>query len=882
VPSLEEKVRLLTGETAFTTYAIEGLGIDKIALSDGPIGIRGIAEPAPTAAQLPNPSAVAAAWDPELVARLGTLIGQEAKRLGIDVVLAPIVNLQRTPVGGRHFETYSEDPVLTADTMVAFVRAVQAEGVAVCVKHFIGNESETERTEYLARIPEQALREVYLAPFEAAVKRAHAWSIMAAYNRVEAGGEVAQATDHGYLINDILKGEWGFDGVVVSDWLATKTTVESALGGLDLVMPGPGGPWEQKLLAAVAQGAVPEAVIDDKVVRLARLAARVGKLADAAHALPPLPEEQRAASGVLPSLPEEQRAASGVLPSLPEEQRAASGVLPSIPEEQRAAPRLEGSDSVSAGFEPRPTTAPQPAPGADDAAALLREAVARASVVLRNEDVLPIAPESAPRIALIGPNAVEPFVQGGGSAFVTAPYLVTPEQGLREAFPEAELTVRRGAAARRFAHPIDPALVTTPDGEPGYRLELLGAEGAPLGEPAVVDAGEGWNRGIADGAETAVVTARVVLAPGAHRLELGLSGIHTAWFDGELVSESDDFADANVILDSSANHPEGPSRVFEVAEGVERVVEIRVECQVVDAAAYGRFVRFALRHDAGVVDDDRDLEEAVAAASAAELAVVVVGTNEEVESEGWDRQSLALPGRQDELVRRIAAVNPRTVVVVNAGAPVILPWLDEVPAVLWWWLPGQEAGHGLADALTGAVEPSGRLPWTLPAAEADVPVPHAIPVDGVVEYGEGVHLGYRGWERLGRVPARPFGFGLGYGVWKLGEPIAAEEWGTDDTLPVTVALTNDGERDAYGVVQFYLSGPTDDGEGWDRPARWLAGYAAQRVLAGRVVAVTLRIPRRAFEVWSVAEQRWVLPTGEYTVRAASDARDPGRAVAIAL
>ena len=815
MPSLEEKVRLLTGETSFTTHAIDSLGIAAMALSDGPIGIRGIAEPAPEAAQLPNPSAVAATWDPELVGRLGTLLGREARRLGIDIVLAPVVNLQRTPVGGRHFEAYSEDPVLTADTMVAFARAVQAEGVGVCVKHFVGNESETERTEYLARIPEQALREVYLAPFEAAVKRAGAWAVMAAYNRVEAGGEVAQATDHGFLINGVLKGEWGFDGVVVSDWLAAKTTVESALGGLDLVMPGPGGPWEQKLLAAVAEGLVPEAVIDDKVVRLARLAARVGKLADAG---------------------------------------------------------------------PAPVDSAQPnGDQAAETAALLREAVARASVVLRNEGVLPLAPESARKIALIGPNALEPFVQGGGSAVVNAPYLVTPEDGLREAFPAAELTVHRGATARRFAHRIDPALVTTEAGEQGYTLELLDRDGEPIGEPAVVDAAESWNRGVAPEADSAVVAARVTLGPGTHRLEAGLCGSHRAWFDGELVSESDELADANVVLDSSANHPTGPSRVFDVAAGDERVVDIRVECQVVDAGAYGRFVRFELRHDleAGT-NPDAELEEAVAAAAEADVAIVIVGTNEEIESEGWDRRTLALPGRQDELVARVAAANPRTVVVVNAGAPVILPWLDDVPAVLWWWLPGQEAGHGLADALTGVTEPSGRLPWTLPGAESDVPVPGAVPVDGVVAYDEGVHVGHRGWEKLGRAPARPFGFGLGYGTWKLGVPIAAEEWSPDGTLPVTVALINDGERDAYGVVQFYLSGPTDADAEWDRPARWLAGYAARPVLAGRVVAVTLRIPRRAFEVWSVREQRWVLPSGEYTVRAAFHALDEGTTVTLAL
>ncbi|MFC4243722.1 beta-glucosidase [Gryllotalpicola reticulitermitis] len=837
--SLEQKIRLLTGATSFTTHSDDELGVASIALSDGPIGIRGIAEPAPVAVQLPNPSAVAAAWDPGLAARLGTLLGTEARRLGIDVVLAPVVNLQRTPVGGRHFESFSEDPVLTTETMVAFVRAVQAEGVAVCVKHFVGNESETERTEYIAQIPEQALREAYLAPFEAAVKRAQVWSIMAAYNRVDAGGELAHATEHGFLLNGVLKGEWGFDGVVVSDWLATQTTAPAALGGLDLVMPGPGGPWEQHLVDAVRDGFVPEVVIDDKVERLRRLADRV-----AGEPVEPV---------------------------------------------ELIDPADVSEDAVEQPVVTRAQAAAEPNP--DGVRALLREAVARASVVLRNDgDLLPLDTAGITRIALIGPNAVDPFVQGGGSAFVTAEYLVSPEQGLREAFPDAELTMHRGASARRFARLIDPARVTTSAGEAGYELALTDADGAAVGDPVVVPAEEGWNRGIADGATEAFVTARIRLdGPGEHRVEVGLSGRHRAWFDGELVSESDAFADQNVILDSSANHPEGPSRTFLVdasslAEGTERVVEIRVECQVVDAAAYGRFVRFELRHEVAEPGDDPDtqLDEAVAAAREADVAIVVIGTNEEVESEGWDRRSLALPGRQDELVTRVADANPNTVVVVNAGAPVILPWLDDVAAVLWWWLPGQEAGHGLADALTGVTEPSGRLPWTLPATEADVPVPNAIPVDGVVAYTEGVHIGYRGWQRLGRTPARAFGFGLGYGAWRLGEPIAAEEWTADDTLPVSIALVNESERDARGVVQFYLSGPLDPDGAWDRPARWLVAYASAEVRAGRIAAVSVRIPRRAFEVWDVSTGGWTLPGGEYTIRAALDARDAGQTVTVTL
>jgi len=814
--SLEEKVRLLTGATSFTTHPVEHIGLRAVTMSDGPIGIRGVADPGPVAAQLPNPSAVAATWDLDLVARLGGLVADEAHRLGVDVVLAPVVNLQRTPVGGRHFETYSEDPLFTSQVMATFVGSIQARGVAACVKHYIGNESETERTTYVARIDERTLREAYLPPFEVAAKDVGAWSIMAAYNQVDAGGMVAQATDHGYLINDVLKGEWAYDGVVISDWLATKTTVESANGGLDLVMPGPDGPWGRSLLAAVESGLVPMRVVDDKVLRLLRLADRVGRL----------------------------------------------------------------------GTAPAPNADACPAPDSPETRALLRETVARSIVVLQNRGgLLPLDPPAVRSIALIGPNAVEPFVQGGGSAFVNAPYASMPADALAEAFPGATIVVERGAAGRRFAHPVEPSIVHTPEGEPGYELILLSAGGEPV-ERRVVPASEAWNRGLPTSAESVRITAVVTLdQPGKHRVEVGLVGVYRAWVDGELVAASDRFADANVILDSSANHPEGPSVVVEVAEvsGYEsRTVEIVVEAQVVDAGAYSRFARFELRHDPVGDDPETEMRRAIDAARAADVAVVIVGTNEEVESEGWDRPDLRLPGLQNELVTRVAEANPHTVVVVNAGAPVILPWLDDVAAALWWWLPGQEAGNGLADALTGRTEPSGRLPWTLPAREDDVPVPDGLPARlpdgiGVVTYDESVHVGYRGWDRSGRTPARPFGFGLGYTNFAI-DAVLPRAW-EHDQLPVDVDVVNLGRRRGRVVVQAYLEAVHDDG---DRPRRWLAGFAALDVEAGRTATTTVRIARRSFEVWDSDTHSWRLPPGEYVVRLAEHARDEGVTATIAL
>lgn len=809
--SLEDRVRLLTGETSWTTYAIPALGLEAMTVSDGPIGVRGtdLIDPDPSA-QLPAPSAVAATWDLELVGRLGRLLAREARRKGVDVVLAPVVNLQRTPVGGRHFEAYSEDPFYTGEVMAAFVTAVQGEGVGVCVKHYVANESETDRTSYVARLDERTLREAYLAPFEVAVKRVGAWSIMSAYNRVDDGVQSAPATEHGHLLIDVLKREWGFDGVVISDWLATNSTAPSANGGLDLVMPGPGGPWEARLLDAVEAGEVAESVIDDKVERLVRLAGRVGRLGGG--------EAAAAKAAVDPGLP-------------------------------AAASTCE----------------------------LLTEAVARSMVVLSNRGgILPLAGDRARRVALIGPNAVEPFVQGGGSAFVRAPYLSLPADALRAALPDASLTVHRGVNGRRFAPLIDPALVTTPTGAAGYELQYLDTALAPLGEPLVLPTTEGWNRDSPAAARSARLRFVVTLStPGRHRVELGLAGAHRAYVDGELVGESDRIVGTDAILDSSANQPDGPAVEIELGVGESARLVVEIETQVIDAMAYGRIVRLELRHEPDAADPAAELAEAVAAAAAADLAIVVVGTNEETESEGWDRPTLALPPGEDELVERVLATGTPVVAIVNAGAPVVLPWLERVDAALWWWLPGQEAGNGLAQALTGAIEPSGRLPWTLPANEADVPVPNALPVDGVVAYSEGVHVGHRGWARLGRTPARPFGFGLGLGSWSISS--VAVEGLTADAVDVSVTVAASGERATRAVVQLYLSAL---GDTLDRPVFWFAGFQAVELAPGDTRELALSIPRRLFEVWDVETHDWTLPAGPYRLRAAADALDEGVSIDI--
>lgn len=602
--SLEEKVHLLTGDGFWTLRPLPRIGLRRIVMSDGPSGVRGTRwDERDTSLLFPNPSALAATWDPALAERIGRLNGAQAREKGVHVQLAPTLNLHRTPLGGRHFENYSEDPLLTARIGAAFVRGVQSAGVAATPKHFVGNDSETSRMSYDARIGEEALDELYLRPFEEAVK-AGAWAVMAAYNKVNG----ASMTENRALLTDVLKRRWGFDGVVVSDWTAIRSTEESAAAGMDLEMPGlPSSPWRDRLVEAVRAGRVAEELIDDKVLRVLRLAARVGA--------------------------------------------------------------LEGFP------EPPPVRTPA------DARRQLRDAAARAAVLLRNEGgLLPL--RSPRRLALIGPNAVRFGAQGGGSAHVEPEHVVTPAEGLRRALGDAtELTVHPGVYPHGRLAPLPMALAADPEtGERGVRLEFLDAGGGVIESELRRAARFVLLDGPPKGTAQIVVRARVTPAE---------SGVHTfaVTGTGEYELRIDGAATA-VALTPGHGDP---------AEGLMRPPEHRVEAEL----AAGRPVTVELRHvrapgwfapvfglgyrEPRPAEDDA-LAAAVAAARDADAAVVVVGTNDEVESEGFDRASLALPGRQDELVSAVAAANPRTVVVVNAGAPVLMPWRDEVAAILWAWL----------------------------------------------------------------------------------------------------------------------------------------------------------------------------------------------------
>nr|WP_062334436.1 glycoside hydrolase family 3 C-terminal domain-containing protein [Herbidospora sakaeratensis] len=783
-------VRLLSGSSVWRTASEPLLGLPELVMSDGPVGVRGPGwDERRTSLVLPSPTALAATWDVGLVRDLGALLGAEARRKGVDVLLAPNLNLHRSPLGGRHFECFSEDPLLTGLAGAAYIAGVQSRGVAATAKHYVGNEAETERMTYDSLIAARVLREVYLAPFEAAVA-AGVWVVMSAYNQVN-GAPMAESP----LLRDPLKAEWGFDGVVVSDWGGVRSTVASALSGQDLAMPGPNDFWGDPLRAAVDEGTVPEEVVHDKVARLRRLATRVRVLPEAATG----PGSDAGRDAPFPA----------ALPAMTLAERV------QLARNGRPAPEISGSERAADG------------PAGDPAElALLRRAVADSCVLLKNDDgVLPLG---TPRIAVIGAHAARTRIQGGGSGGVYPSEVVSILDGLREVTPG--LTYAPGVDLQAGPTPVDRVWV-----------RMLGDDGEEL---FAEDRRTGWlpEPSVVEGTRTVEVSSFLRPEISGHwRLSMAGWGRLTLSVDGRPVLDTHVPCDSD---DPATVHLKPPFR--QAVVWLEEGVEVLVTGTRAIEPHTGRAC--VLAADPPRPDDDAAIQAAVDAARTADVAIVVVGTTEEIESEAHDRTGLGLPGRQDDLVKAVAAA-ATTVVVVNSGGPVAMPWRDEVDALLLCWFPGQQGGHGVADVLSGRREPGGRLPTTW----SDVPLVEAAPAHGQVIYAEGLNVGHRGWLTADRSPAYWFGHGLGYTTWSY-----------EDLTPtgdgVRVRVRNTGERPGREVVQVYLSKP-----GSGRPPRWLAGFAVVRADPGEAVEVAVALPRRAFQHWEAGG--WRTEDGEFVVHA---------------
>jgi beta-glucosidase len=771
-------VRLLTGADFWSLPTEPEIGLRRVVMSDGPAGVRGERwDERDPSANIPSPTALAATWDVSRVAQVGRLLASEARRKGVDVLLAPTVNLHRTPYGGRHFECFSEDPLLTALIGIAYVHGLQSHGVGACVKHFVGNDSETERMTVDVRIAERPLRELYLAPFEAIVRDGGAWSVMAAYNGVN-GHTMTESP----LLRSILHEEWGFDGVVVSDWTATRSTEPSARAALDLVMPGPAEiftVWGDALVAAVRDGKVDEALIDDKVERLLRLA-------------------------------------------------------------ERTAPRADDRIEM-------------------DVPAELRETAAASFVLVRNSSVLPLPADPGP-VAVIGPNAALARTMGGGSATVFPAYTVSPVDGLRASGVDVRY------AAGLYGHgrvPVAAApFLYQPDGvTPGVELRFFDAEGSQLGSELRGVGSWIWMGGFGPSYPLGLVARLEVhclvkaTAGGTYRVGVSALGqCSLAVRDSVLFDETLELPEGADIVESLMTPPQ---RIVPVSLTAEETVPVVLSYDVSTSPLADLLTALQLNLEQPHGADDEEIAAAAELAASCAYAVVVVGTTAETESEGTDRTTLSLPGRQDDLVRAIVAANPRTIVVVNSGSPVLMPWADEVPAVLLTWFGGQEYGNALADVLLGVREPGGRLPTTWPSAEDGLP--SVTPADGVLTYDEGLFIGYRAYDRDGRVPLFPFGHGLGYTTWSY-ESMSVN---VDSVDCVDVTVINTGSRPGRSVVQVYASRPSSAVE---RPVKWLVGFAIAEADPGDSVTVPVSLATHAFQHWTPGSG-WVTEAGQFTLAA---------------
>ncbi len=796
---LPEKVALLSGLDAWNTHPIPRLDIPSLTMTDGPHGVRATqteaGRMAGRATSFPTGVSMAASWDPELIERVAAALAEETLALGCDVLLGPCVNIVRTPLAGRNFEAYSEDPYLAGRIGVAWVKGLQGKGVGASLKHYACNNQEIERFRGNSIVDERTLREIYLPAFEAVVKETQPWTVMCAYNRINGD----YASEHQHLLTEILKEEWGFAGAVISDWSANHTVTASVKGGLDLEMPGPAKYYGDLLTEAVMLWQIDEDEVDESARRILRLLAWAGKLDESAE--------------------------------------RPSGAV-NTPEHQ----------------------------------ALARELAEASVTLLKNEDaLLPFDETALERVAVIGPNAAEARIGGGGSSYLEPPYRVSPLEGLRTRLGD-DVDVRYAQGCDNFV--VLPAL----DGDalapaqgagPGLWGEYF-ANAELAGEPVVERVDEklefGWyNSSPAEEISREAFSARwtgtlTVPESGQYTFALTNTGHARVTLDGELLAESE----------RSAGYPEAENESAVVSRDLEaeRAYKITIEF-VHDYPSRFIALTLALARTYREGEDDR-IAQAAALAAESDVAVIFAGMPKGFESEGHDRPNMALPGPQTELIRAVVAANPNTVVVLNCGAPVALPWADEVPALLLAYYPGQEAGNALAHVLLGDVNPSGKLPVTFPRRLQDNPTYINYPGYRDVRYGEGIFVGYRYYDAKDVAPRFPFGFGLSYTTFAYDALEAPERAAIGEEVTVAVMVENTGERAGQEIVQLYVG---DAAATLARPPQELKCFQKVALQPGARARVEFTLDHRAFAFYDPHQGAWVVEPGEFELLVGSSSRD---------
>jgi beta-glucosidase len=787
--TLAEKIDYIGG-TGFGLRPVPKLGIPALEMSDGPYGTRSNSGfPSTTYAAGIN---LAATWDPEMAAKVGAGIGRDARARGVHFMLGPGINIYRSPRNGRNFEYFGEDPFLTSQIASGYITGMQKQGVSATVKHFLANNSEFLRHDSDSVVDERALREIYLPGFEAAVKQGHVSAVMDSYNLING----THATQNGYFNIDILRKEWGFQGVLMSDWDATYDAIGAANGGLDVEEPSGKFVNQKNLLPAIQAGTVSEATIDEKLRHVLLLAASYGWL-----------------------------------------------------------DRVQKDTSISF-------------TDAQNKAAAL-EAAREGTVLLKNQGgLLPFEKSKMKTLLVVGPAAYPGTPEGGGSAGVVPFHLVSDFEGISdEAGASVSVLYDRGLPTLSHLAHVTDFTTEASNGKPGLTLETFAnieLSGSPKSTvvPHAVLTGLSLSSIIAN---LEALMEQLFSAPPSE-LSHRFTGYYQAASAGKYILTAEFagegngmrvFLDDKLVIDNwRLVRAFQPTLTLDLAAGAHKVV-----IEEWQKSPVGGHLAVAITPESQIVNPG-----VLELAKKADAVVIAAGYNQDSESEAGDR-TFSLPFGQDEMIREIAAANPKTVVSIVSGGNVdSQTWIDKVPVVLQSWYGGQQGGQALAEILFGKINPSGHLPITLERRLEDNPTfASYYPVgDSIqVHYNEGIYVGYRGYEKNNIPPLFPFGFGLSYTTFKFSNLKVAQEKSAEGVHAVaTFDVTNTGKRSGAEVAQLYV---TEDAPKVDRPAHELKGFSRVTLAAGETKHLSIPLDSRSFSYYDVAGKKWAIGSSKFTI-----------------
>ncbi|CEI68241.1 Beta-glucosidase B [Fusarium venenatum] len=737
--TLEEKVSLLTAADFWRTKAIPEKGIPSIKTTDGPNGARGgIFVGGTKAALFPCGISLAATWNKDLLYQVGQHLAQEVRARSAEMLLAPTVCMHRHPLGGRNFESFSEDPLLTGKLAAQYIKGLQDRGVAATIKHFVGNEQETNRLTIDSLITERPLREIYLKPFEIAVREANPWAVMSSYNLIN--GVHADMNKH--TLKDILRGEWGYEGTVVSDWGGVNSIIDSVEAGCDIEFPY-SPKWRlDKLVAAVNEGRISIDTINQAAENVLALVERL-KGGDMSPEQPEREDDREETRQLIRSAGHEGltllKNDNGILPLCPKSTKVAV-IGPN-------ANRHIAGGGGSASLNPYYNTIPLDS---------IRKASQQKVSFAQGCHIhkwLPVASEYCTEQSGKPGVHIDWFA---GDKFESNPVVkqrrTNTDLFLWDSAPLNQVGPEWSAVATTYLTPK-----TT--GKHTISFMSVGPGKLFVDGKMVLDLWDWTEEG-------------------------------EAMFDGSIdyLVDVDMEADKAVELRVEMTNELRPISKQKQFGITHKYGGCRIGFKEQDKVDYIQ----------QAVETARDADVAV--------VIVGVDAEWESEGYDRQTMDLPADGNQDRLIEAVVKANPRTVVVNQSGSPVHMPWVDRVPVILQGWYQGQEAGNALADVLFGIENPSGKLPSTFPKRIEHTPAWHTWPGENhKVLYGEGLYIGYKHYDHAKIEPLFPFGHGLSYTTFEYGRPeISTKTLTPNGEIKITLAISNTGSRAGSEIVQVYV------------------------------------------------------------------------------